>query len=340
MSSLTDAQDLPFVRLPEPWKTKYELWQASSGPNGRIFQLRLAASQSKDSVQIPQPLHHDTLYFSELITSPQASSVGPDDNTDWGRACRNLVSFVTWDGESAPTVGQIWTLVYALVSLRPTEEAFRLSFSGAQKDQLLKELSATGLGIPFPNAPGSNDSSKINEDITITRAAFWQGAGSPFGPRPAWVAQPELSKDLRQPATDYPSYPLQYTVTTDRGNRPVNAQHPLRPAKPAPGSTIYSRYIPHLDEFFSMVHLDYRDPTHLGLFNKWQNDPRVAVNWKETGTLDEHREYLRKIDEDPHQIAVLAKFDDNYFAYFEVYWAKVNFSAFQPEPQPHTMLTI
>ena len=323
MSFSTNVQDLPFIRLPEPWKTKYELWQASSGLNGRIFQLRLSNNQSEDSVKISQPLHHDTLYFSELIPSPQASLASTEDNTDWGRACRNPVSFVTWDGVSSPTVGQIWTLVYALVSLRPTEEAFRLSFSGAEKDQLLTELFATGLGTPCPSSPKPDASSEKLEDMTITRAAFWQGAGSPFGPRPAWVAQPDPNKSLRQPVTDYPSYPLQYTVTTDRGNRPVNAQHPIRPAKPARGSTIYSRYIPHLDEFFSMVHLDYRDPTHLGLFNKWQNDPRVAVNWKETGTLDEHREYLRKIDEDPHQIAVLAKFDDNYFAYFEVYWAKV-----------------
>lgn len=323
MSSSPESHDLPFVRLPEPWKTKYELWQASSGPTGRIFQLRLASEQSKDSVQISQPLHHDTLYFSELIPSPQASLAASGDNTDWGRACRNLVSFVTWDGQSAPTVGQIWTLVYAIVSLKPAEEAFRLSFSGVQKEQLLKELAATGLGTPIPTAPTTQTSSDKVEGITITRAAFWQGAGSPFGPRPAWVAQPGLNNDLRQPLTDYPSHPLQYTVTTDRGDRPVHVQHPIRPAKPARGSTIYSRYIPHLDEFFSMVHLDYQDPTHLGLFNKWQNDPRVAVNWKETGTLDEHREYLRKMDEDPHQFAILAKFNDNYFAYFEVYWGKV-----------------
>lgn len=72
-----------------------------------------------------------------------------------------------------------------------------------------------------------------------------------------------------------------------------------------------------------MVHLDYREESHLRLFHEWQNDPRVAAGWNETGTLDQHRDYLRRIDEDPHQIAVLAKFDDNYFAYFEIYWGKV-----------------
>ncbi|KAK2731031.1 Hydroxyornithine transacylase sid3 [Onygenales sp. PD_40] len=318
MSSSPEMRDLPLVRLPEPYKTKYELFQASSGPNGRIFQLRLSKHQNNGAVNPLEPLHHDLLYFSELVSSPQAALPSQSDNTAWARACRSLVSFVTWDGASAPTVGQIWTLLYGILSITPSEESFRLSFAGAQKDQLYAELNATGLSMPFPSAPKSQSAV---QDIVVSRAAFWQGAASPFGTRPAWVLE-QQGTGSRKPASDYPAFPLQYTLTSNLTDRPVHAQHPVRPAKPARGAPIYSRYIPHLDEFFSMDHLDYTNPTHLDLFHKWQNDPRVAVNWNETGTLEEHREYLRKIDEDPHQMAVLARFDDNYFAYFEVYWAK------------------
>jgi hypothetical protein len=73
-----------------------------------------------------------------------------------------------------------------------------------------------------------------------------------------------------------------------------------------------------------MVSLDWEDAEHLRLFHEWQNDPRVSQGWNETGTLEQHREYLRKIHVDPHQVAVLAKWEDTYFAYFEVYWAKVS----------------
>ncbi|KAI1938754.1 Hydroxyornithine transacylase sid3 [Ophidiomyces ophidiicola] len=316
MSATTKSSDLPLVRLPEPYKTKYEFWQNAASSNGRIFQLRLSNDQEGVLQSPPAPLHNATLLFSELISSPQSRLPSEGDNTPWGRACRHLVSYVTWDGPTAPTVGQIWLITYAIFSVWPAEEHFRLSFSGSKKARLCEELVATGLCRPFPN---KNGTAQV-DDILTSRAAFWQGAASPFGTRPIWVLPPR--EDSERQVSDYPAFPLQYTITTELSNRPVHTQHPVRPAKPARGARIYSRYIPHLDEFFSMVHLDYQNETHLGLFHKWQNDPRVAVNWKETGTLEQHREYLRKIDVDPHQIAVLAKFNDSYFAYFEIYWAK------------------
>ncbi|EER37021.1 acetylase [Histoplasma capsulatum var. duboisii H88] len=321
MSSSREMRDLPLVRLPEPYKTKYELYQASSGPNGRIFQLRLSSDQNNGAISPPELLHHQMLYFSELIPGPQATLPAESDNTAWARACRSLVSFVTWDGESAPTVGQIWMLVYAIFSLRPSEESFRLSLSGALKDQLYAECNATGLSTRFPTPVQPQPLYTTIEDVVVSRAAFWQGAGSPLGTRPPWLV-PSISRSARKLPSEYPAFPLQYTLTSQLTNRPVHTQHPVRPAKPARGAPIYSRYIPHLDEFFAMDHLDYTNETHLQLFHTWQNDPRVAVNWKEAGTLDQHREYLRKIDEDPHQIAVLARFDNTYFAYFEIYWAK------------------
>ncbi|EGU74748.1 hypothetical protein FOXB_14736, partial [Fusarium oxysporum f. sp. conglutinans Fo5176] len=113
---------------------------------------------------------------------------------------------------------------------------------------------------------------------------------------------------------------LEYVMTPT--SESTLLRHPRRTPKPAAGSYIYSRYIPSLDEHFNLVALDYENPEHLGLFNTWQNDPRVAAGWMETGTLDEHRTYLKNIHDDPHQFAVLGYFNDTPFAYFELYWAK------------------
>jgi N5-hydroxy-L-ornithine N5-transacylase len=65
-------------------------------------------------------------------------------------------------------------------------------------------------------------------------------------------------------------------MTTQFPGTRVHAQHPIRPAKPAPGAVFYSHYIPHLDEFFSVDVLEYTNDEQLKLFNKSQNDPRVA----------------------------------------------------------------
>ncbi|KAJ9315899.1 hypothetical protein DTO271D3_3877 [Paecilomyces variotii] len=319
-------QELPLVRLPEPFKTAYEIQVASTDQTWRIFRLALS-SFDDGAIAPPEPLHHPSLVFSELLT-PDPSQTPPEgNNSPWARAKRSPACYLTWDGEDTPSVGQIWNVVYAIFSLRPDPEIFRLVLSGVGRELLSKELEAVGLAIqhPDPSAPPNQpipQSSDHVGQLVILRRTFWQGAGWPEGPRAPWVSDPSIYSSYRRPLTAFPLHPLEYTLTTKFPDVRVHAHHPVRPVKPTPGSTIYSRYIPHLKEYFSMVALDYENDEHLQLFHKWQNDPRVSKGWNETGTLDQHREYLRKAHEDPHQLTVLAKFDDTFFAYFEIYWAK------------------
>ncbi|MDQ0590041.1 GNAT family N-acetyltransferase [Variovorax paradoxus] len=94
--------------------------------------------------------------------------------------------------------------------------------------------------------------------------------------------------------------------------------HPRRPPKPR--GTLYQRFIPWLGKTFSFRSIDFeRD---LPLFNRWMNDPDVAKIWEEEGDLDKHRAYLTAIDRDPHMYSMIASFDGEPFAYFEMYWAK------------------
>ena len=79
-----------------------------------------------------------------------------------------------------------------------------------------------------------------------------------------------------------------------------------------------------------MVALDYKDPEHFKLFHTWQNDPRVAAGWNETGDVDHHTKYLKGLHEDPHVFTMLAYFEDTPFAYFEVYWGKVRLHLLSP----------
>ncbi|KAI0594836.1 acyl-CoA N-acyltransferase [Biscogniauxia sp. FL1348] len=312
-----NQENQPVLRLPHPYLTPYYLVKSSRTSESSAPLLQLKTQQAGDkSTPPPEPLHNDSLFFTEPADLKSSEQPPASNNTPWGRARRSPSSTFAWDGESPPTLGQAWLLIYVLFTIRPAMEGFRLDLSGPGREGLAAQLKAVLLAVDHPIASG------LTDELLVLRSTFWQGAGSPFGPRTAWLPEDasSVAAPLPKPLSGYPLTPLSHQMTSEPGS--VLTWHPRRPAKPRPGSVIYSRWIPHLRETFSMVALDYRDDEHLGLFHAWQNDPRVSQGWNETGTLDQHREYLRKAHEDPHQITVLARFEDTYFAYFEVYWAK------------------
>ena len=308
----------PIVKLPHPYLISYLV---VTGEDGVAFQLRRlegdsAAADGRSSKPLAEALHNPSLSFTEPAHLKSNDRPDESNNTLWGRARRSPGVSTQWSGEKAPTLAQLWLVIYAILTIQPGEEYIRLELSGEGADGLASQLKAVSLAVDHPRR--SRNASDAPKELLVLRGNFWQGAGSPFGGRPAWVPE-ELVTELKS-LSSYPMAPLEYTMTDDPWT--ALCWHPRRPAKPRPGSVIYSRYIPHLQETFSMVALDYASNEHLELFNAWQNDPRVSHGWNITGTLETHRAYLRGVHEDPHQMAIMARFDETYFAYFEVYWAK------------------
>jgi len=98
----------------------------------------------------------------------------------------------------------------------------------------------------------------------------------------------------------------------------ASVSHPQRPAKPQ--GEVYRRFDPQLGAWISLRTLDIE--LDLERFNRWQNTPRVLAFWDEGGSLEDHRQYLEKLADDPHTLTLIGCFDDQPFAYFEAYWAK------------------
>lgn len=147
------------------------------------------------------------------------------------------------------------------------------------------------------HAPDLLQSGAVLQDadgLRVCRDLFWQQAR------------------LWRPAVQAP-FALQYTLTQGR-------RHPRRPPKPT--GVVYQRFIPWLGKTFSFRTLDMAQD--LERFNRWMNDPVVAQFWQEEGDLAKHRQYLQAIADDPHMTSLIACFDGEPFAYFEVYWAKEN----------------
>lgn len=310
----------PFIlRLPHPYLTTYAISKASSGKSKSYRIQRSAAHARGEGISPPTPLHHDEVLFSDIEFLAPESTPQPGNNSSWARARRSPIVTVSWAGES-PSIPQFWLIAYALVSLHPHVETFRILFPGDEANSRLPELYSTGLLHPHPQC---SDPLAAHDGHLLLRGSFWQGAASPFGARPVWA--PLLDASNKPITSEYPPFPFQIAPSTQFPALPRHTMHPVRRPKPAPGSIIYTRWIPHLQEHFTMIALDYTNDEHLRLFNTWQNDPRVAAGWNETGTLEQHREYLRKLHEDPHVLTMFAAFDDILFAYFEVYWAMVSF---------------
>jgi hypothetical protein len=312
------------ISLPHPYLTRYHAEPISKDGSESAYRISLASPEEQSQNEPPFLLHSSDLSFSSLA---QGHDITIADNTAWARARRSPSTTFAWTSVAPPKIAQLWLLVYSCFTVHYSEEAIRLDLVGTQAALVRDELIAVGLAIPHPAAidsPGAKETSTVllENEILLLRSSFWQGAGSPFGPRPVWL--PVNDNSSRQPLHTFPLLPATQIITTKFPSARVHTLHPVRPAKPTPGSLIYSRYIPHLDEHFSMVALDYKDPEHLNLFHIWQNDPRVAAGWNESGTIEHHTKYLKDLHEDPHVLTILAKFDDTPFAYFEVYWGKVS----------------
>lgn len=313
----------PPVKLPHPFLTSYRV---RSIDDKRVLALE---HQPPTAKPLPKKLHLESLSWRDLIFSEESEQPPSNDNTSWARARRSPYTVFEWK-EQLPTLGQIWGIVHAIFLAYPTNEYFRVNLLGKDKETLRTELLTTGLAIAHPKPWGSKEHGAKGEakEILISRSAFWQGAASPVGPRPIWVLGEGTDGPARESLAQYPTWPENFQFTSKFPEEPVYTRHPVRRPKPHPGSIAYSRYIPEIDEHFSLEVVNWEDEEHLKLFNTWQNDPRVAKGWNETGTLDQHREYLRKLHFDPHVLCLFGRFNETRFSYYELYWAKVRISCY------------
>lgn len=322
MANPTYSSNYPPVKLPHPFLTAYRVCViAKTSPTTLNLVLD---TQPSDGQLPPELLHCDSLSWLDLSSRPNDECPPLSDNSSWARAYRSPETTFQWTESTAPSLGQIWNAIHAIYLAYPTCEYFRLTLRGAEKDVIQKELLSTGLGIEHPKPWHSVGKGLTHsEELLILRSAFWQGAASPTGSRPIWAFGDGTDGPLRKSLTQYPIMPEAYHFTMKFPEEPIYTRHPIRRPKPHPGSIVYSRYIPELDEHFSLEVVNWQDHEHLKLFNTWQNDPRVAKGWNETGSLDQHRKYLRRLHCDPHVLCLFGRFNTSRFAYFELYWAKV-----------------
>ncbi|KAK7227164.1 hypothetical protein V2G26_015167 [Clonostachys chloroleuca] len=255
------SPDETIIKLPHPYLTEYAVKKvpAPSGNDAQFFQLALRPSTRSHNKQPSFELHSSNLRFTEPTDLKSSEAPPPSNNGAWGRARRSPAVAVNWESSSAPTLAQAWLLLYLLFTVRPSMESVRLELKGRDANRLGQQLQDVLLAIDHPtppktvSAPSPSTTNSDEKVVLALRSTFWQGAGSPFGPRPVWCPDESPSSLPKStPLASYPLTPVQHTISVASAGDPQDpdryqqAWHPVRPAKPAPGATIYSRYIPHL----------------------------------------------------------------------------------------------
>ncbi|QRW00158.1 GNAT family acetyltransferase [Ceratobasidium sp. AG-Ba] len=204
------------------------------------------------------------------------------------------------------SIDDLWAAIYALWIRYQGEEVLPLaldSVSITNVDEVRRYLVHTGLAFDSPTSQG---------DLLLVRAALWQGAGAPLSRHwlRALVPHPSIS-----------SFPFPFFTSFTRGAN-VLTTHPRRPPKPAPGQSIYFRYIFSVGETLEFVHIDANNPEHFEAYTRWQNSDRVNVGWRERGPDEKHRAYLADRLADPHIMGFVVKWNGELAGYGEMAWVK------------------
>ncbi|KNC99504.1 uncharacterized protein SPPG_04897 [Spizellomyces punctatus DAOM BR117] len=136
----------------------------------------------------------------------------------------------------------------------------------------------------------------------------------------------DVKQTATPPASPVPSPTTCQRINVDRIDSGINVTGTKKesglapcPPKPLPGTILFSKYIPHLNETFSLRVANLQ--TDIPLLTKWHNNPRVSKFWNEVGDESHHTKYLSTLLADPHSIPCIGMFNDVPFAYFEIYWA-------------------
>lgn len=206
-----------------------------------------------------------------------------------------------------------WASVYALW-LHPDHREDDLIAISVDSERVGEYVRCTGLGVLSPFSPSTTPKDAI---YWISRDVFWQGAGAPDSQH--WLrSRPEV--------TSFPGFNGTMGVFanqmgfTRKGN--VCTVHPVRPAKPKPGTVIYSRFIVELGQLLQIRHIDAENPVHFETYKRWQNSDRVNASWKERGPDEHHRKYLAEQLADPHTMSCVFEWDGELAGYTELGWAK------------------
>lgn len=214
--------------------------------------------------------------------------------------------------EAGVTSHKIWNWINVIFALWPQQEHVLLRTEGLAPS-VVTQLVSSRLAILDPSTPPSlsTPGAKTQADtsrLLISRAAFWQGSGSPTVGFAPWVL----------PLADAATLTALSSSNTETVTSPL-----AEPFKPPPSAgPIYSRFIPGLNSHLTFRVASSTNPKDVDLLTAWHATDRVNEGWRQRLSREDQLAGMQNGEKSAFNIGLIGEWDGEPWGYVEIYYSK------------------
>ena len=274
------------------------------------------AQRVRHAIKLSSHKTHDWIDTANtlVVTSPCPPYPNPAAEPDTNSLAFRTQRFAEFQLRSSSETSsqKLWNWINVVFALWPQQEHLLLRTEGLASP-LVTYLLSSKLAILDPSSrptlstPGAKtlvDTSRV----LVSRAAFWQGFGSPTAGFAPWVL----------PLADAA------TVTALSSSNAETITSPLaEPFKPPPSAgPIYSRFIPALNSHLTFRVASSTNAKDVDLLTAWHATDRVNEGWRQRLSREDQLAGMQQGEKNAYAIGLIGEWDGEPWGYVEIYYAK------------------
>lgn len=250
-----------------------------------------------------------------IVKSPCASYPNPAAEPDTNSLAFRTQRFAEIQLEASDkelTKQKAWNWVNVFFALWPQQEHVLFRTEGLPA-QVTQYLVSSRLAILDPSKPVSLSTPGARTQVDtsrllVSRAAFWQGLGSPTEGFAPWVL----------PLADAATSTALISSNAETVSSPL-----AQPFKPPPSAgPIYSRFIPGLNSHLTFRVASSSNSKDVDLITGWHATDRVNEGWRQRLSREDQLAEMQKGESNAYTLGLIGEWDGEPWGYVEIYYAK------------------
>ena len=276
------------------------------------------AQRVKHAIKLSSHKPHEWIDTTStfFVTSPcppyANPSAEPDTNSLAFRCQRFAESRLQLAETETVDSRKVWNWINVFFALWPQQEHVLVRTEGLPA-HIVTYLVSSKLAILDPSTPPSLSTTgpKAQVDtarLLVSRAAFWQGFGSPSATFAPWVLPLADASTLTALASSNAE-----TVTSPLAE-------PFRP--PPSAGPIYSRFVPGLNSHLTFRVASSTNSKDVDLLTAWHATDRVNEGWRQRLSRQDQLAGMQQNEKNPYTIGLIGEWDGEPWGYVEIYYSK------------------